>query len=250
MRSRRKAWGWVLVLSAVCAGGLWGAGDLGVGQLLGSARAQGGTSPTHASPIAITGDSSQVWSVNPDNNSVSVFNVVPNGVEIEKIAEVAVGIEPWCVAITPNNAKVYVTNMASGTVTVLNRSTRAVLNTIKVGTEPFGCALSPDGTKLYVTNQSSDDVSLINTSTDTVVKTIRPVGPKPRGIAVSADGTKVYVTQFLSQSPKDGETRPLTQTEGADDGRVGRVTVLDGVGNRPVKVIQLNPINVQFFLGR
>ena len=69
-----------------------------------------------------------------------------------------------------------------------------------------------------------------------MIKTIRPVGPKPRGIAVSADGTKVYVTQFLSQSPKaDDEPRPLTQTEGADDGRVGRVTVLDGVGDRPIK---------------
>ena len=30
------------------------------------------------------------------------------------------GIEPWCVAITPNNAKVYVTNMVSGTVSVIN----------------------------------------------------------------------------------------------------------------------------------
>jgi YVTN family beta-propeller protein len=232
----------VLVLGAVSIGGLWSAGDPWIGSWLRAATAQGAASPTHASPIAITSDNAEVWSVNPDNNSVSVFNVA--GDANVKVAEVAVGIEPWCVAITPNNAKVYVANMASGEVKVINRATRAVVKTIKVGTEPFGCALSPDGTKLYVTNQSSDDVSLINTSTDTVIKTIRPVGPKPRGIAVSADGTKVYVTQFLSQSPKDGETRPLTQTEGADDGRVGRVTVLDGVGNRPIKVITLSSFDV------
>jgi YVTN family beta-propeller protein len=142
---------------------------------------------------------------------------------------------------------VYVTNMVSGTVSVINATTRAVIKTIPVGTEPFGCALSPDGKKLYVANQSSDDVSLIDTATDVVTKTIRPVGPKPHGIAVSADGTKVYVTQFLSQSKADDDLRPLTQTEGADDGRVGRVTVLDGVGDRPIRVVTLKSFDVAAF---
>src|SRR5262249_14402966 len=164
-----------------------------------------------------TSDNAEVWSVNPDNNSVTVFNVANDANTV--IQEVPVGVEPWCVAITPNNAKVYVSNMASGDVKGINRASRAVVKTIKVGTEPVGCALSPDGSKLYVTNQSSDDVSVINTATDTVVKTIRPVGPKPRGIAISPDGTKIYVTQFLSQSPAGGELRPRSQTEGADDGR-------------------------------
>jgi YVTN family beta-propeller protein len=245
MRSRRKGWGWVLVLGAVSIGGLWSAGDPWTSRVLRSATAQQVATPTRSSPIAITSDDQFVWSVNPDNNSVSVFSVaVTPGV---KVAEVPVGIEPWCVAITPDNAKVYVTNMASGTVSVINATTRAVTKTIPVGTEPFGCALSPDGKKLYVANQSSDDMSLINTATDIVTKTIRPVGPKPHGIAVSADGTKVYVTQFLSQSKGDTDQRPLTQTEGADDGRVGRVTVLDGVGDRPIRVVTLNPINVAAF---
>ena len=242
MRSRRKSWGWGLVLGAVSIGGLWSAGDPWIGSWLRAATAQRAASPTRSSPIAITSDDQFVWSVNPDNNSVSVFNAALD--PVQKVAEVPVGIEPWCVAITPNNAKVYVTNMVSGTVSVINATTRAVIKTIPVGTEPFGCALSPDGKKLYVANQSSDDVSLINTATDIVTKTIRPVGPKPHGIAVSADGTKVYVTQFLSQSPKADETRPLTQTEGADDGRVGRVTVLDGVGDRPIRVVTLKPFDV------
>src|SRR5262245_13484804 len=245
MQSGRKRWGWVLVIGAIGIVGLWNAGDPGAGRVFRTATAQPDSAPTHSSPIAITGDDAEVWSVNPDNNSVSVFNVA--GDANTRTAEIAVGVEPWCVAITPNNAKVYVTNMVSGTVSVINRAARTVVKTIKVGTEPFGCALSPDGTKLYVANQSSDDVSLISTATDAVVKTIRPVGPKPRGIAVSADGTKVYVTQFLSQSPADGESRPLTQTEGADDGRVGRVTVLDGVGNRPVKIVTLKAFDVANF---
>src|SRR5262245_18842448 len=218
MRSRRKVWMWLLALGVIVIAGSWSLGDPWVGK--GARVATAATSATRSSPIAITSDNQFVWSVNPDNNSVSVFNVA--GDANQKIAEVLVGTEPWCVAITPNDAKVYVTNMVSGTVSVIGQTSHTVIKTIKVGTEPFGCALSPDGTRLYVANQSSDDVSLINTATDTVIKTIRPVGPKPRGIAVSADGTKVYVTQFLSQFKADNDSRPLTQTEGADDGRVGR----------------------------
>ena len=46
--------------------------------------------------------------------------------------------------------KVYVTNMASGTVSVIDARKMKVVDTIKVGAEPFGCALTPDGRRLYV----------------------------------------------------------------------------------------------------
>ena len=58
---------------------------------------------TRSSPIAITHDDDFVWSVNPDNDSVSVFNVANDAKA--KVAEIAVGKEPWCVAITPDDEK-------------------------------------------------------------------------------------------------------------------------------------------------
>ena len=119
---------------------------------------------TRSTPIAITHDDGFVWSVNPDNDSVSVFQVAND--ENTKVAEIPVGKEPWCVAITPDDSKAYVANMASGTVSVISTVGRNVIKTIRVGTEPFGCALTPDGGKLYVANQSSDTVSVINTTTD------------------------------------------------------------------------------------
>ena len=130
-------------------------------------------------------------------------------------------------AITPDDEKAYVTNMASGTVSVISTFSRQVIDTIKVGTEPFGCAITPDGRELYVANQSSGTVSVINTRRDKVTETIENVGVKPHGIAISADGESVFVTQFLALKPDD-DPRPLTQSEGADDGREGRVTVING----------------------
>ena len=64
--------------------------------------------PTASSPIAITRDDRFVWVVNPDNNSVSVIEV--GGDLNHKIGEVAVGEDPRCVAITPNNRTPFVTN--------------------------------------------------------------------------------------------------------------------------------------------
>src|SRR5262245_31467140 len=196
-------------------------------------------SATRSSPIAITHDDKQVWSVNPDNDSVSVFDVDED--TNLKVAEIEVGKEPWCVAITPDDAKAYVTNMASGTVSVISTATRTVIDTIEVDTEPFGCALTPDGKTLYVANQSSDTVSVINTKNDKVLHTIDGVGVKPHGIAISADGDRVFVTQFLALKPDD-DPRPLTQSEGADDGREARVTVINGNNNHVIGAVRLTPL--------
>ena len=62
-----------------------------------------------------------VWAVNRDNNSVSVLDV---GNDLnQKVREIKVGVEPRSIAITPDNQKVYVTNMVSGTVSVINATT-------------------------------------------------------------------------------------------------------------------------------
>src|SRR5262245_41409838 len=169
----------------------------------GAAREVVAQGPTRSSPIALTTDDRFVWAVNRENNSVSVLEV---GNDLnQKVREIKVGVEPRAVAITPDNQKVYVTNMVSGTVSVINASTYTQLRVIPVGTEPFGCALTPDGTKLYVANFSSDTVSVINTTTDKVTATIAlsAGNNKPRALAVSTDN-KVYVTSFLAHLRSDG----------------------------------------------
>jgi YVTN family beta-propeller protein len=229
---RQTAAAAILGVPFLLIGALWTGGEL---------AAAGSWAPvaTRSSPIAISPDDRWVWSVNPDNDSVSVFYAT--GEQTQKVAAITVGKEPWCVAITPNNLKAYVTNMASGTVSVISSLTRTVIRTIPVGTEPFGCALTPDGRKLYVANQSSNSVTVIDTLFDRVIRTIVGVGAKPHGIAVNAEGTRVFVTQFLAQKPAD-DPRPLTQSEGADDGREGRVTVINALTDQVVGAIRLAPI--------
>jgi len=222
---------------AACGGGS-GGGDTGNG---GGNAGGGNAAPrlaeSHSSTLAVTSDNAYVWSVNPDTDSVSMFDVASD--HNRKLTELAVGDEPRCVAITPDDKKLYVTNAVSGTVSVIDAGQRNVTKTIAVGTEPTGCALTLDGAKLYVANLGSNSVSVIDTATDAVVKTIAGVGAKPRAIAVAESGgnTKVYVTQFLAQLVDDART--VDQKEGRDDGREGRVSVIDGSTDTVVKTIKL-----------
>lgn len=194
---------------------------------------------TNSSLIALTSNDRQLWVVNPDNDSVSVFDVSSGNAQ--KVKEIGVGDEPACVAITPDNSKVYVTNTVSGTVAVIDAATLQVRTYIGVGVEPRGCALTPSGNKLYIANSISGDVSVIDTGKDRLKKTIKNVGLLLRGVAIT-DGddksAKVYVTQFQAQlrsgkSPAD---------EGRDDSKEGRVTVISVDNDKVLGTVALAPI--------
>jgi YVTN family beta-propeller protein len=97
------------------------------------------------------------------------------------------------VGFSPSGTRVYITNGESGTVSVRNANTYALIDTINVGENPRGLAVSPDGTRVYVVNEADGTVSVISTATNNVIKTV-DVGFLPHSIAISPDGTRAYVT--------------------------------------------------------
>lgn len=210
----------LLSLGVVQLSGIWKSYAYTAGRFAG---------PTKSGPLALSADDRLLASVNPDNNSVSLFAIGDDKNQL--IAEVPVGREPNGVAVSPDCRSIYVANTVDGTVTVLafNPDTQAVAvtTTIPVGTEPYGVAITPNGKKVYVTNARSNSVSVIDTATNTVVKTITNIGPsvgaEPRGMAITNNGNDsdtdelVYVTHFYSfvnQGKLDGE----------DDSKTGLVT--------------------------
>ena len=200
--------------------------------------------PTSSQPLALPADDSFLAAVNPDNNSVSFFDLRFD--RNRRLAEVPVQSEPNGVAVVPDGSKAYVANTVSGTVSVIPlRIANGLISKpskhIPVGTEPYGLALTPNGTKLYVSNSRSDSVSVIDTATDTVIHTIQNVGPEPRGIAITNNGDAVdtdetvYVTQFLSL-PVAGKV------DGQDDAKAGHVTIISAATDLVTGQVTINPL--------
>jgi YVTN family beta-propeller protein len=200
---------------------------------------------THSSPIALSADDSLLAVVNPDANTITLFDV--GGDRNLPLGEIAVGGEPNGVAVSPDGKFVYVANTLDGTVSVLEVDTSktpvaTVVDTLAVGIEPYGIAMAPNGTKAYVTNSRANSVSVIDTASNTIVKTITnigpPVGAEPRGIAITNNGDDndtdetAYITHFYSfanQGKLDGEddskTGLLTRISLSNDSVAGQIVL-------------------------
>jgi len=196
-------------------------------------------------PLAISADGGLLASVNPDNNTVTFFDV--NNDRNARLGETTVGQEPNGVALTPDGRRAYVANTVSGTVSVLSvtrgtvHAARVIAN-IKVGTEPYSLVVTPNGRKLYVANARSNDISVIDIGTNKVVKTIENVGFEPRGLAMTNDGDAddedetLLVTQFLALPVATG------RLDGEDDSKVGLVTSISTRDDAVNGTIVLRPM--------
>ncbi len=190
--------------------------------------------PTRSSTIALTSDDRFAVVVNRETDSVAILEVrdANKNDTANLLAELAVGDEPRNVALLPDDSTAFVTNTASGTVSVIALDAEngfSVTDDIAVGTEPRGCAVTPNGTRLYVANHTNKTVSVINTDTLAVIATINLPG-FPQAIAITNDGDgddndeTVYVTEFFAETIEGG------RGEAFDDGKEAFVDAFT-VGN-------------------
>ncbi|MGH8651934.1 MAG: hypothetical protein ACREYE_07000 [Gammaproteobacteria bacterium] len=144
-----------------------------------------------------------------------------------------------CVAVR-GGGKAFVTNSATGTVSVIERKGAgfAVTEEIPVGTEPRGCALTPDGKLLYVANHTEGTVSVINANSNKVIDTVQ-LGGNPFAIAIDKD--TVFVTQLFARLIAGGPG------EGFDDGKEGVVQAFPVDDHSNIMEIRLSPIENSSF---
>jgi len=93
----------------------------------------------------------------------------------------------------------YVSDGASGTVTVLDLVNVRQERTLQVGRRPTGLAANPKRREIYAVNTGSDSVSVIDATTNQVVHTIG-VHHVPYFISGDADGRRAYVANSGSNT--------------------------------------------------
>ncbi|MGV3581970.1 MAG: Ig-like domain-containing protein [Methylophilus sp.] len=167
-------------------------------------------SPRNSSPI-ITEPNGRIWTVNPDNDSVSVI-----GTNNALIREIAVGKSPRTLAYA-TNGYVWVTNKESNSVSWINTSDFSVTNVaLPYGSQPHGIVISQDNQFAYIALEATGQVIKLRVSDGVQIGVIN-VGANPRHLAMSADSTKLLISRFITP-PLPGESTANidTSTKGGE----------------------------------
>ena len=97
-------------------------------------------------------------------------------------------------AVAGHLERIYVPNLRSNDVTVIDMREDRVIGRVPVGHAPYGAALADGGRRLYVTNQHDDSVSVVDADTLRPLQTLPGFG-YPEGVA--AHGNRVYVVNWM-----------------------------------------------------
>ncbi len=105
-------------------------------------------------------------------------------------ATVPVGANPYAVAVNLVTNKVYVANLSSNTVTVIDGASNSTV-AVPADQYPQAVAVNPVTNKIYVANSGSNDITVIDGATNST--TTVTVGSAPVALAVNAATNKIYV---------------------------------------------------------
>ena len=193
----------------------------------GGAFAAAGSIPfarAEPSGLSVSPNGSRLYVALNMTNEVAVIDTATRSI----LQRIPVGTYPYTTVVSADGSKVYATNWGgrvpgpgdvtdgmfpvvvdprtgiptTGTVSVIDAASNAVVKTLNVGLHPTGMALSPGGDRVYVTNANSDTVSEISTATDVVVRTLHVggtegreplLGASPNAVAVTPNGRSLFV---------------------------------------------------------
>ena len=128
----------------------------------------------------------------PQGDSVQGTVLVYKTSDWTLLNTINVGKLPSEVTFANDGSKVYVANTKDGSVSIINPSTKSVIQTVSVGVMPVGAWPASNG-KMYADNEGSQTVSEIDVLTNSVTATIN-LGFKPGYVAYNSSNSELWVT--------------------------------------------------------
>ncbi len=172
-----------------------------------------------------TSETGYIWNVNPDNNSVSGFNVATQ----EKIAEIQVGKNPRALAFSPDGTTLWVTNKDTSSISIINIKDKRVTQTITLphAAQPYGIVFSDKKNIAYVVLEATGKLLKIDVNSKSITATL-DVGVNARHISINANEDKLYISRFITPPlPDESTLSPKTTLNGVDYGGEIIVITLD-----------------------
>ncbi len=159
----------------------------------------------------------RIWNVNPDNNTVSVFDVITH----TKQAEIKVGAGPRSLAFAPDG-RIWVVNKDAASISIINPVTFSVEATVSlpVNTQPFGLVFSPSGSHAYISLEAGGVILQLSTVNGSQTGSV-DVGFNVRHLSITADGAKLLASRFITPSiPNEHTALPQITSATASGGEV------------------------------
>lgn len=154
--------------------------------------------PAHLYPydVAILANETRGFVSNLGANSVTAFNLATTAV----LAEIPVGKNPEGLAMSPDDAYLYVANSDSDSITVIDTESLEVTATwdlhdddiLAMGAMPLAIEVTPDGSKLYVTCAGYDSIDVIDTDDGSILGRI-PTGWYPNNAYLDSANDRLFV---------------------------------------------------------
>lgn len=134
---------------------------------------------------------SRIYVANESSNTVSVLDAG----DYKLVSEVdTLGHSPHDLSLSRDGERLYVSNLASGGVSVINARSLETIARLYTGKRCHVVTLSNDGNQLWVANITDGIVSIVETKGYRILGTI-PI-PQAMGIAFSQDGRFVYISSM------------------------------------------------------
>lgn len=136
----------------------------------------------------------------PNSNKVGVVTDIGNNLLVVDVAKGIVEkniktqqVVSHLLVLDPKKPLAYVTNINSGSVSVIDLEKEKVIKIIPCGFKTEGIDITPDGSELWVTNNKENTISVINTTSYQITNTL-PAGKESLRLKFSIDGKHCLVT--------------------------------------------------------
>jgi YVTN family beta-propeller protein len=164
------------------------------GQIVKMVQLQPSIFPGYNSPVAVAVNSNtasanygKVYVVGSVANTVSVIDLAHN-----VLNEISVGVRPVDITFNPVNENLYVANLVSDDITVIDTTTETVSTTLPVGQDPIGLGVNLANGDVFVANSTDNNLTVFDSS-NAVITTIAGIGDKPVSITYHPINDEMYV---------------------------------------------------------